>query len=309
MTGRWAWVALGAALVAPPAEAWTDTGHMIVAAVAYDLLTPAARAEASALLRLNPDYPKWISGASDGDRDRGAFATAATWADAIKSKYGYMDDRNRPWSVGYSLNVGYADRLQHRWWHGVLMPFSQDGTALVLPVAPNALTQIATFRRALSSPDISDNVKSYDLTWLLHIIGDLHQPLHAIARFSRADPKGDRWGNSEEVCVSTYDGEQMVLHGYWDRLLGDGLSAQAAIEAAARIERAPEPEAAIADEATWAYESFEAAKTYAYGDVIGAGHGPFVLDSEYQKTAWEIAQRRAALAGARLANLLNAALR
>jgi len=296
-------------LAASPAEAWTDTGHMIVAAIAYDQLTPAARAEANRLLRLNPDYRNWIAGASDADRDEVAFVTAATWPDAIKSKYGYMDDRNRPWRVGYSPNVGYADKIQHRNWHGVLIPFSPDGTHLKIPVARNALTQIALFRNALGSPDAPDDVKSYDLTWLLHIIGDLHQPLHAVARFTQADPLGDRWGNTEKVCVSTCDGQRMILHQYWDALLGDGYSAQEAIQAAARIEPAPASEAAIADEVSWATESFELAKRYAYAEPVGLGHGPFVLDEAYQATAWNIARQRAALAGARLANLINAALR
>jgi hypothetical protein len=294
---------------ASPAQAWTDTGHMIVAAIAYDLLTPTARIEADRLLQLNPDYRWWVAGESDHDRAEVAFVTAATWPDAIKSKYGYMDDRSKPWRVSYAPNVGYADKIQHRSWHGVLIPFSADGTLPKMPVTRNALTQIATFRNALGSPDTADEVKSYDLTWLLHIIGDLHQPLHAIARFTRTDPEGDRWGNTETVCVSTCSGQRMILHQYWDALLGDGYSVQEAIQAAARIERAPKPEAAIADEVAWATESFEAAKTYAYAEPVGLGHGPFVLDEAYETAALAIARQRAALAGARLANLLNAALR
>jgi hypothetical protein len=304
-----AWFTLCAVLAGSPAEAWTDTGHMIVAAIAYDQLTPAARAEANRLVRLNPDYRMWIAGASGRERDEVAFVTAATWPDSIKSKYGYMDDRNKPWGVSYSPNVGYADKIQHRYWHGVFIPFSADGTLAKMPNVRNALTQIAMFRAALRSPDASDDVKSYDLIWLLHIIGDLHQPLHAIARFTRADPEGDRWGNTETVCASASGGQCMILHHYWDTLLGDGYSAEEAIQAAAGIGRAPEPGASIADEVTWASESFEAAKIYAYAQPVGLGHGPFVLDQAYEAAAHTIARQRAALAGTRLANLLNAALR
>lgn len=309
MTGRSAWLTLCALLAASPAQAWNDTGHMIVAAIAYDLLTPAAKAEATGLLRLNPDYRKWIAGARDCDRDKVAFVTAATWPDAIKSKYGYMDDRNKSWRSTSTRSIGYADKIQHRYWHSVRIPFSPDGTAVEMSIAPNALTQIAAFRSALSSPYTSDDAKSYGLTWLLHIVGDLHQPLHAINRFTRAHPDGDSLGNEVQVCISTCNGGRMRLHRYWDYVLGDDYSAKAAIEAAARVERAPESEAAIADEVAWAHESFEAAKLYAYADPIGDGSGPFALTEDYKNAAWTIAQQRAALAGARLANLLNGALR
>lgn len=282
---------------------------MIVAAIAYDLLTPAAKAEANGLLRLNPDYRQWIAGASDHDRDEVAFVTAATWPDAIKSKHGYMDDRDRPWRPTSTRSIGYEDKIQHRYWHSVRIPFSPDGTAVETPIAPNALTQIAEFRRTLSSPYASDDAKSYGLTWLLHIVGDLHQPLHAITRFTRALPDGDNIGNEVQVCISTCDAGSIRLHRYWDYLWGDGYSAPAAIEAAARVERAPVSEAAIADEVAWAHESFELAKMYAYADPIGEGSGPYALTEDYKRAAWKIAQQRAALAGARLANLLNGALR
>lgn len=308
MRSRSAWLTLCALLAASPAQAWNDTGHMIVAAIAYELLTSDAKAGANRLLRLNPDYRRWIAGASDHDRDEVAFVTAATWPDAIKSKRGYMDDRDRPWRSIYSRSVGYEDKIQHRYWHSVRIPFSPDGTAVAAPIVPNALTQIAEFRRTLSSPYASDDAKSYGLTWLLHIVGDLHQPLHAINRFTRAHPDGDTIGTEVLVCISTCNAGSTHLHRYWDDLLGDDYSAKAAIEAASKVERAPEPEAAIADEVAWAQESFEAAKTYAYAEPIGPGSGPFTLTEHYRKAAQKIAQQRAALAGARLATLLNGAL-
>jgi hypothetical protein len=44
-----------------PAFAWWDEGHMKIAALAYEQLTPAARGEANGLIRLNPDYPEWVA--------------------------------------------------------------------------------------------------------------------------------------------------------------------------------------------------------------------------------------------------------
>ena len=57
---------------------------MQIAAVAYDHLDPAVPARVDALIKLNPDYAKWIGGVADAGRDRFAFVRASTWADDIK---------------------------------------------------------------------------------------------------------------------------------------------------------------------------------------------------------------------------------
>jgi hypothetical protein len=59
----------------------------------------------------------------------------------------------------------------------------------------------------------------------------------------------------------------------------------------------------------WLEESFRLAQTVVYGPPVGPGAGPYMLDETYRQQARDLAQRQVALAGARLANLLNAALR
>jgi hypothetical protein len=70
------WLAIAAlcavSLTAGPARAWWDGGHMEIAAVAYDHLDPAVRAKVDALIKLNPDYSKWIGGVADADSDEAA---------------------------------------------------------------------------------------------------------------------------------------------------------------------------------------------------------------------------------------------
>ncbi|MGH8291065.1 MAG: hypothetical protein ACREV7_19005, partial [Steroidobacteraceae bacterium] len=73
-----------ALLTAPTALAWNDFGHRVAAAAAYPRLTPAVRAQVGRLLRLNPDYGRWIAGVPAARREEVAFIEAATWADAIK---------------------------------------------------------------------------------------------------------------------------------------------------------------------------------------------------------------------------------
>ena len=157
--------------------AWWDGGHMQIAAVAYDRLDPAVRAKVDALIKLNPDYSKWIGGVADADRDRFAFVHASTWADDIKGEDGYTDSGDTPTSHNAARNIGYADKLRHKYWHYLDLPFSPDGTAVRPPDPVNALTQIKALTTALAS-NASDDVKSYDLVWLIHLVGDAHQPLH-----------------------------------------------------------------------------------------------------------------------------------
>jgi hypothetical protein len=62
-----------------------------IAAVAYDRPDPAVRAKVDALIKLNPDYSKWIGGVADANPERFAFVHASTWADDIKGEDGYTD--------------------------------------------------------------------------------------------------------------------------------------------------------------------------------------------------------------------------
>ncbi len=182
-------------LLSHNALAWNGFGHMTVAAIAYEKLTPKARDRATALLKVNPNYDQWVAGIQAQDKDRVAFIMAATWLDFIKSAKGYTNDGNVPSGPDAARNIGYKDKLQHRYWHFIDMPYSLDGTPLVNPIAPNAKTQIAAFRKTLKSSGASDELKSYDLVWVIHIVGDVHQPLQATSRFDKDHPKGDEGRN------------------------------------------------------------------------------------------------------------------
>lgn len=290
-------------LCATPARAWNDRGHMVIAALAYEQLDATVKARVDTLLRLNPQYGSWTNGVSKSLAREVAFVRAATWPDFIKAKTsGYTDDGAQPSGPESSQNIGYADKLQHRYWHYVDLPFSSDGTPVEDPVAPNAETQIEAFRAALSSANVSDDVKGYDLVWLLHLVGDVHQPLHATSRFSAALPHGDEGGNKVKVTGSAKN-----LHAYWDGALGVGGSASAAIQAARKLANGglPSGDGSTQD---WLHESLKAAQTHVYTKPVGAGTGPYTLTASYQNAAATVANERARLAGARLARILNAAL-
>lgn len=295
-----------------PAEAWDHLGHMIVAASAYDQLKPEVQEKVSTLLRLNPQYATWVANSPKNDHPRIAFLGASRWADDIKGDPAYKQDGkhegNRPSGRKAARNIGYSDKLQHKYWHFINVPFSPDNTRLADPPTPNAKTQIALFRKTLKSSTGSSYLKSYDLVWLIHLVADVHQPLHATSRFDKAHLKGDDGGNGVMVCSRPCQTKEK-LHAFWDDLLGVSTDTTTAIDKARQLPAADPQLASISDEGIWVQESFEAAQTHVYVSPIEVGVGPYEVTESYRAAAQELAAQRLALAGARLANLLNDALR
>jgi hypothetical protein len=295
-----------------PSYGWNALGHMTVAFVAYQKLTPQVRDRVYVLLRLNPFHDtKWLpmipAGTSEEDRRMMIFMIAATWPDQIKGDNRYQSDGtqggNRPPTDGTAdRNEGFSDFALHKYWHFVDMPFSQDRTPLQDPPIPNAKDRITAFRAVLAST-AADDLKSYDLAWLLHLVGDVHQPLHCTARFTKNDTDGDDGGNGVKLCKAPCKDN---LHGFLDGALGNSPKATAAIAAGNRLPKANARAAANLDVEKWIDDSFKDARTMVYKNPpIGKGSGPFTLTKKYRTAIGSLAEKRVALAGDRLANILN----
>jgi S1/P1 Nuclease len=315
---RWSIViVLAIALLVPQyALTWNGRGHMMVAAVAYQKLNQATKDRVDALLLLNPDRDNWLdlipASTPSAKVKMMVFMIAATWADRIKSDLDYHTDGthngNRPPNDPTAgQNIGYDDLARHKYWHFVDEPFSDDHTALPDVPIPNAQTQIAKFRAVLATESNDpklEKLKSYDLSWLLHLIGDLHQPLHATTRVRAADPDGDDGGNGVKLTSPAN------LHTFWDGVLGGGDAPSTALNAILTLPNAPANAVNDLNVDHWINESFDAAKQTTYkSPPIGAGAGPFTLTLAYKTTARNLAEKRIALAGARLAKILNEELK
>jgi hypothetical protein len=307
-------VLLISALAPKVAYAWWDEGHMQIAAFAYDRLSPEVREKADALIKLNPEYPRWIAGVPESLKAQYAFIKAATWADDIKGLVeGYTNNGDKATNPGAGRNVGYYDHYSHGYWHFKDIGFSTDGTPVEDADPINALTQITLLTQGLpKSSGLPDDVRSYDLVWLLHLVGDAHQPLHATARFSQAHKHGDQGGNLDEVVTSK--GVKMKLHAYWDSMFGGYSTPYGAIFDGLTNgdTQLPEPDpvlAAEADPAKWFDESRKIAIDFVYAEPVKTGAAPYHLDRTYETNAMATSRTQAALAGARLANLIATALK
>jgi hypothetical protein len=281
-----------------PLQAWNATGHRIVGAIAYDRLTAKARARVDELLRQHPDF-KMLMG-------RDAFLAASVWPDAIRGDTRFYDDtlpnaQPTPLLSGFA-SLGFLSMARHTNWHYIDLPFSPDGTPLEPTPSPNALIEL---RRILKEADLS----AYDLPWLVHLTGDVHQPLHCTSRFTKSQPHGDQGGN----LVYVMPGRN--LHALWDDLAGsvttDAYVNRYAAEITAEFVKARGQQPRLSkDPKKWVDEGFDLAKreVYTFGPETGSREHPLPLPPAYEENARRIARIQIAKAGFRLAAALNAKL-
>ena len=292
-----------------PLYAWNRTGHKVVSYIAYNRLSSTAKENIGRLLRQHPDFPALSIShpESFSDPTLSAFLEASVWPDRIRDDPRFYDESNKS-AVPTPLLPEFPDMRLHLTWHFVDNFFSQDGTPLPSGPPPgDALRQIESIRRTLADHSISASLRAYQLSWLLHIVGDVHQPLHCVARFTQyqRDPVtkkfiGDLGGNR----VFLQGGG--TLHGYWDRVLGEKEDRPYISATAAGAERETFSTAMQqAPPSEWPLEGFEISKEYVY-QFRGRGTqtAPLRLTSNYRKMAERIAEQRVALGGIRLAIIL-----
>jgi hypothetical protein len=291
-----------------PGEAWNRTGHEAIAYIAYSRLTSTARKQVARLLRAHPDYDRLAGGAlGTSDETITAFLSSSTWPDSIRDDPRFHNDNDPP----TPLLSGFPDMGRHQMWHYIDIPFSTDSTPVpASPPAPNVLTQIGILRQSIADTSIPESIRAYQLSWVVHLIGDVHQPMHCVTRFlqTQRDPQtgsfiGDMGGN----LVFVEEGK--TLHAYWDDLLGEADDA-VSIEAVAKdlLKSEPSQRALRLNEQEWVREGFDIGRKSAYK--FDGGHSkdhPAKLGAHYRTEALGIAKKRAALAAYRLAAVLNEA--
>jgi hypothetical protein len=288
------------AAFAVPVMRWNANGHMTIAAIAWNHMTPASRSRAVQLLRNGPPLAQFSELESPGagdDRDRQLFLAASTWADRVRAN-------NIPSHV---YNHGTWHYTDYFWRENNGHVEAVPGLA---PDAENALERLPLLETALASA-AADTTRAIALAWILHLVGDVHQPLHLSARVTPAEPQGDKGGNTFRL-----QGQPNNLHAYWDGAVdlvepasGAGPVAYAD-RLAQRVEQdvpvnAIAPALVSATFDVWGRESLDIAQREVYASTLHPGDAPSAV---YAQNAAKIAERRVALAGYRLASLLNRVL-
>jgi hypothetical protein len=269
---RWStrpvWAALLAVSAIVPgsrAWAWGPRGHRVATRVAEARLTPAARAAVRSLLH-------------EGD----SLVTVANWAD----------------HEGHDAVPGSAS------WHFVNVPITATRyDDRDCPAGACVVAKVKHFRKVLADHRAPKAERARALLFFVHLVEDVHQPLHVGDRH-------DRGGNQTQV---QYLGEATNLHRVWDSLLIDGASRDERAWVAA-IEPLLTPANLSAwskgGVESWADESLaEAKKAY---HPRGASHPVATgdrLGRDYAEFALPVVRLRLAQAGVRLADELNAIFR
>jgi hypothetical protein len=256
-------VAFSLAVLSIPAFAWGPVGHSLVARIAESQLTPAARARVVEIL--GPGR---------------SMASVASWADEVRNT-----------------------RRETAPWHFVDIPIDQGrfDPARDCPRDDCVVSQISRLRAVLRDPAASTDDRREALQFLIHFIGDLHQPLHS------SDNK-DRGGNT--VLIQFYD-RRTNLHSLWDSGLLNRLGSEEHILPALSHEAARLRKSwAKGSVTSWAEESHRVGRKVVYGKLPKPGDAAMVtLDAGYEGTARPVLREQLERAGARLAMALNADLR
>jgi S1/P1 Nuclease len=163
------------AFTATNAYAWGQIGHRVTGAIAEPLLTRKAKAQIAAII---------------GNE---TLAEASTWADEMRSSpEPFWQTTANPW-------------------HYVTVPPGKTYQEVGAPPEGDAYTALKRFEATLKSPTATKEEKQLALRFTVHLIGDLHQPLHV-------GNGADRGGNDRKV---TFGRDETNLHAVWDGTLVD----------------------------------------------------------------------------------------
>jgi hypothetical protein len=276
-------VAAFALLLLPsPAAAWWDYGHETTAEVAMKLVQPRTRQSILWLLKRQallqtPTCPART------------IEEASVWPDCIKT----LGDR---FSYQYAWHFQDVD---------ICKPFD-----LKAPCAGGncVSAQIARAQRMVADRALPTRDRLMALAFLVHFVGDLHQPLHG------AEHDGDQGGNKVKASYGVMP--HANLHSVWDGLLADrAISTPPAGAAGLLSGVSPSQRAEIARGTIqdWSRESWEIARTQVYGSLIADPCGTpapakVAMDRDKIEQLIPVLRMQVAKGGIRLARLLDEAL-
>ena len=199
-------------------SAWWDTGHLLVARIAYDILEfnhPQTIYAAENILRV-------LSKATTNYTREGAhpFVECATFADEVQ-KDGKGGEYNFPW---HFIDQPYFDKGGNR----STYPGYVEDPHNVTQAIPEIVSWLRgddgfqftyiyqTIMKHGKAPYTDEIGKSIALRFLIHYLGDIHQPLHTVSRVDDQYPKGDMGGNLFNLTEKDGITE---LHAVWDSVI------------------------------------------------------------------------------------------
>jgi hypothetical protein len=277
-----------------------------------------------------------------------AFLQSATWADWVRSPHGPGLDAEKRNAIKRDFNKPVWHYVDLPYIHPKDMDKFDVASIRKTILEPaygengeprHALAALEQATKRLRAANTSDADRAVALCWLMHVGSDLHQPLHGTSLIAAKEtldppldpPGGDLGGNLIAIKVKADDARAVNLHFYWDRLLFNDEPGFAGVDGVAaklladpKYRRDQFPELKETEFLAWAEESLALAKAVVYAGKDGflkvrtlplsmkpsmVGLDAPELPDSYRETAEKAAARRMVLAGYRLADQLQIALR
>jgi len=253
---------------------WNALGHKVIAKIAYENAGPATREKINSL----------VQGMGQQYTNIHSFEDLACWPDQIRGQK--------------------IESYTH--WHYIDFAFSLDGASLKdLIDTDNAVWAVNKIEPVIQNAKANFYERTRFLAFYAHIISDLHQPLHTVSLISTKLPDGDQGGNSYHIV---YQNKKSNLHSLWDAGVGvfSGINnKEHANEIADQLMR-QYPENYFQNKLTklnpedWVQEGLHHAKATCYNTPYEGK-----ISEQYIEKGQRLAGQQAALAGYRLAKLLD----
>jgi S1/P1 Nuclease len=286
---------LGATLLlsaAQPAFPWGDDGHKTVALIAQQCLTPDVKKKVTAMLAADTD-----------NLTQHDIASEATWADKYRDSNHRKDhyEQTQNWHFT-DMEIDKPDLISACFGRPALPAgtLASDG-----PAKDCAVDKIEQFQAELAAPGTDAEERLFALKFILHFVGDLHQPLHS-------SDNHDRGGNEVNVTVAGFPHKSKdELHGFWDTQFVDGIATPPtalAKKLLAQIQPSDASTWATGSPEDWQKEAFAVAKADSYDLPPLSQDKTEHLSASYVTKAEKDVSLQLSRAGIRLASVLNKSL-
>lgn len=255
---------------------------MLVVKIAESRLTPAVKKKLDALVKLG------------GDEYTNTLASLACYADDHKNNV----DRN---------------------WHFINYHFRSDGKPSTnKPLEENVVWAINKFSTILGSKKAPDSEKAIALRYILHFVGDAHQPLHSMAQDTDQFPSGDRGGNDFPVQEIRDWSDRPIknLHIVWDFACGEyrnvkrplDQNGEFTLNKMARAFMREFPASSFKQQKEQRPEKW-IAESFSFRNFVYSAPRGGALPAAYLEKGRKLCRQRITLAGYRLGDMLNRLLK
>ncbi len=291
-------------------QAWDDVGHKITAYIAWQRMTPTTRENVIRILRAAPEdsmlgaYYQSYGATPEAQRKKEFFMFTATWPDVVRDRA--FENRYKKY---HKSNWHYDDTFWRQNGNKAepLTGFEEGG---------QAVPRLVEFDKTIRDAGASDKEKAIAIAWVMHLIGDLHQPLHTSARVTETEPKGDQGGNLFHLTPQgTPREQQQNLHWFWDSIVVRAVPPKTGefcerdyLEPVAdrMMKRYPfssvQSSLKLGDFRALQQESFAYNPTVVFSPDLVRFQTP---SAKYRRNAFNLAERQLALAGYRMGELFN----